>query len=80
MFKKYTRDELANKCGGYFPLCALINKRKKDLATGMPPLVDIDSDDIDEIVAEEIMKGKIRLKQAKYNPQEEIDKEKSDRI
>jgi len=66
--KKYTREELAEKVGGYFKLCALINKRKKELATGMPPFVDLDTDNLDDIVAEEIMQDKIRLKEGEYDP------------
>ena len=80
MSAKYTREELAEKTGGYFKLCALINKRKKELATGMPPFVNIESDDMDDIVAEEIMLGKIKLKQAKYSPSDTIDTNKLDLI
>ncbi len=71
MAKKYSRDELAEKAGGYFALAALINKRKKELATGMPPFVSIDSDDYDDIISEEIMQGKIQLKQAEFVPHQE---------
>ena len=78
--KKYSREELAEKVGGYFKLCALINKRKKELATGMPPFVDVDSDNIDDIVAEEIMMDKIHLKEADYNPKEAYDMDKMDLI
>ncbi|MFC1582250.1 DNA-directed RNA polymerase subunit omega [Planctomycetota bacterium] len=80
MVEKYTREELAEKAGGYFKLCALINKRKKELATGMPPFVNIESDDMDDIVAEEIMLGKIKLKQAKYSPSDSVDSNKLDLI
>jgi DNA-directed RNA polymerase subunit K/omega len=68
MANTYSRDELAEKAGGFFALAALINKRKKELATGMPPFVSIDSDDYDDIIYEEIMQGKIKLKQAVFVP------------
>lgn len=80
MFKKYSREELAEKIGGYFKLCALINKRKKELATGMPPFVDIESEDFDEIIAEEIMRDKIHLKEVAYDPKDAYEMDKMDLI
>lgn len=80
LFEKYTREELADKVGGYFKLCALINKRKKELATGMPPFVDIDSDDFDEIIAEEIIQEKIKLKEVAYDPKDSYEMDKMDLI
>ena len=79
MSERYTREELVEKVGGYFRLCALINKRKKEIATGMPPIVSIDSDDLDDIVAEEIMQGKIKLKDAPFKPSEFVDMEKHEK-
>jgi DNA-directed RNA polymerase subunit K/omega len=69
----YSREQLAEKAGGYFALAALINKRKKELATGMPPFVNIDSDNYDDIISEEIMQGKIKLKRADFSPETDIE-------
>lgn len=78
MAERYSRDELYEKVGGYFRLCALINKRKKELATGMPPFVTIDSDNLDDIVGEEIMQGKISLKDAVFVVEHEFELDKLD--
>jgi DNA-directed RNA polymerase subunit K/omega len=80
MLTRYTREELVEKVGGYFALCALINKRKKEIALGMPPLVQIETDDLDDVVAEEIMQGKIHLKLAKFDLASDQEFEKLDLI
>ncbi|MFH1706772.1 MAG: DNA-directed RNA polymerase subunit omega [Planctomycetota bacterium] len=80
MLTFYSREELVAKVGGYFALCALINKRKRELATGMPPLVQLETDNLDDVVAEEIMQGKIKLKLAKFDLAHDQEFEKLDLI
>ena len=80
MAKTYTRDELIEKVGGQFKLCALINKRKKELALGLPPLLDIDSADVDVIIGEEIMQDKIKLNLAEVPRDEFLKSSKLDLI
>lgn len=52
-------DEIINKAGGRFKLCALIQRRLVQLMDGARPLVDRDGRSDLEVVIEEILQEKI---------------------
>ena len=53
-------DEIVKQLGGRFKLCALIQRRMKELVVdGAPPLIDRDGRTDLELVIEEIMQDKI---------------------
>ena len=54
-------ETLVNKTGGPFYLTVLIQKRLKELKEGAEKLVDLETDDLLEIVYQEIIEDKIEL-------------------
>jgi DNA-directed RNA polymerase subunit omega len=52
-------EEIVNKVGGRFKLCALIQRRLGQLMEGARPLVEREGRSDLELVIEEIMQGKI---------------------
>ncbi|MDX2148826.1 MAG: DNA-directed RNA polymerase subunit omega [Planctomycetota bacterium] len=54
-------DEIVNKAGGRFKLCALVQRRLVQLMEGARPLVDRDGRSDLEIAMEEILQNKITL-------------------
>jgi DNA-directed RNA polymerase subunit omega len=61
MIEALKSDELVEKVGGRFKLCALIQRRLEQLVEGARPLVERDGRSDLEIVIEEIMQDKITL-------------------
>lgn len=60
MIEALRSDEIVDKVGGRFKLCALIQRRLRELAVdGSRPLVDREGRTDLEIVIEEIMQDKI---------------------
>jgi len=60
MIEALRSDEIVNKVGGRFKLCALIQRRLKQLAIeSARPLVDREGRTDLEVVVEEIMQDKI---------------------
>lgn len=57
----YKLDDFANQEGGATKLTILLQKRARELIKGLPPLIDIDTDDPVQIVLEELLQGKITL-------------------
>ena len=54
-------DQLVLKTGGKLQLTALMQKRIVELKRGARPLVEIDSNDLQEIVIQEILQDKVEL-------------------
>lgn len=62
MIEALKSDEIVNKVGGRFKLCALIQKRRAQLMEGARPLVEVRSGMTDlEVVIEEILQDKIAV-------------------
>lgn len=61
MIEALKSDEIVNKAGGRFKLCALIQRRLGELMDGARPLVERGGRSDLELVIEEIMQDKIAL-------------------
>jgi len=61
MIEALKSDEIVQKIGGRFKLCALIQRRLEQLVDGARPLVERDGRSDLEIVIEEILQDKITL-------------------
>ncbi len=61
MIEHLKSEEIIDKVGGRFKLCALIQRRMVELLEGARPLVDRDGRSDLELVMDEIMSGKITL-------------------
>ena len=60
MIEALRSDEIVNKLGGRFKLCALIQRRMKELVVdGARPLIERDGRTDLELVIEEILQDKI---------------------
>ena len=70
MIEALKSDAIAEKVGGKFKLCALIQRRLVQLMEGARPLVERDGRSDLEIAIEEIVEGKITYE---FDPTSEID-------
>ncbi len=61
MIEALKSDEIVNKVGGRFKLCALVQRRLGQLMDGSRPLVERDGRSDLELVIEEIMQDKITI-------------------
>lgn len=61
MIDDLKEESIANSVGGRFKLSALIQKRMVALNKGANPLVQVRTNDLMQIVMEEIKQGKISL-------------------
>jgi len=61
MLEALKSDEIVEKVGGRFKLSTLIQKRLVQLKQGSRPLVDMQTDNMMELVMEEILQDKILL-------------------
>lgn len=68
MIEALKSDEIVEKVGGKFKLCALIQRRLEQLLDGARPLVARDGRTDLEIVVEEIMQDKITLEFIDLDP------------
>jgi DNA-directed RNA polymerase subunit omega len=59
MIEALKSDEIVNKAGGRFKLCALVQRRLVQLMEGARPLVDRDGRSDLEVAIDEIMQDKI---------------------
>ncbi|MEM9082567.1 MAG: DNA-directed RNA polymerase subunit omega [Planctomycetota bacterium] len=59
MIEALKSEEVVAKAGGRFKLCAMIQKRLKEIVEGSRPLVDREGRSDLELVIEEIMQDKI---------------------
>ncbi len=64
MIEALKEEAIVNKVGGRFKLSTLIQKRLVALNAGARPLVNISSDNMMEIIVEEILQDKIYLDQS----------------
>ena len=71
MIEALKSDEIVEKVGGKFKLCALIQRRLEQLIEGARPLVARDGRTDLEIVIEEIMQDKITLEFVENAPIEQ---------
>ncbi len=62
MIQALKTDELVAKCGGRFKLTVLIQKRWRQLMDGARPMVDPAGKTTMEVIIEEIMTDKLKLK------------------
>lgn len=69
MIEALKSDELANRFGGRFKLCALIQKRLVQLMDGARPLVDRNGRSDLEIAIDEIAQGKLSIE---FDPTSEV--------
>jgi DNA-directed RNA polymerase subunit omega len=61
MLEALKGEEVIDKAGGRFKLCALIQRRLVELMDGARPLVERDGRSDLEVVMAEIMEGKITI-------------------
>ncbi|MEO1129239.1 MAG: DNA-directed RNA polymerase subunit omega [Planctomycetota bacterium] len=61
MIEALKSEEIVNKVGGKFKLCALIQRRLVELMDGARPLVERDGRSPLELVIEEILQDKIAI-------------------
>lgn len=61
MIEALKSEEIVNKAGGRFKLCALIQRRVVQLMEGAAPLVERDGRSDLEVAIEEILRDKITL-------------------
>lgn len=62
MIEELRNDDIIDKVGGRFKLAALMQKRWLELMQGSRPMVDLPGGNELEIIAREIMSGKIVAK------------------
>lgn len=70
MIEALKSDEIVNRIGGRFKLCALIQRRLVQLMDGARPLVERNGRSDLELVIEEIAQGKISYE---FDPAANID-------
>ncbi len=68
MIEALKSEEIVDKVGGRFKLCALIQRRLVQLMDGARPLVERDGRSDLEVVIEEIVQDKITLELASESP------------
>lgn len=68
MIEALTNDELINKFGGRFKLCALIQRRWLQIMRGARPMVETEGLTDLEVVVKEIVEGKIELEMPTDEP------------
>lgn len=61
MIKAFRNDDIVNKVGGRFKLCALIQRRWLQILQGARPMVESQGLTDLEIVVKEIMEGKLEM-------------------
>lgn len=61
MIEALKSEEIVNKAGGRFKLCALIQHRLVQLVDGARPLIERDGRSDLEVAIEEILQGKIGI-------------------
>ncbi len=68
MIEALKSEEIVDKVGGRFKLCALIQRRLVQLMDGARPLIERDGRSDLEVVIEEIVQDKITLELANESP------------
>jgi DNA-directed RNA polymerase subunit omega len=71
MIEAFRNDELIDKYGGRFKLCALIQRRWRQLLQGARPMVETKGLTDMEVVVKEILEGKIDMELIEEEPPDE---------
>lgn len=71
MIEAFRNDEIIDKCGGRFKLCALIQRRWRQLMQGARPMVETKGLTDMEIVVKEILEGKVDMELIEEKPPDE---------
>ncbi len=71
MIEAFRNDEIIDKCGGRFKLCALIQRRWRQLMQGARPMVETKGLTDLEIVVKEILEGKVEMELIEEEPPDE---------
>lgn len=71
MIEAFRNDELINKYGGRFKLCALIQRRWRQLLQGARPMVETKGLTDMEVVVKEILEGKVDMELIEEEPADE---------
>lgn len=70
MIEALKSDDIANKVGGRFKLCTLIQRRLVELMDGARPMVERDGRSDLELVIDEILQDKITLQFVESAPRQ----------
>jgi DNA-directed RNA polymerase subunit omega len=70
MIEALKSDDIANKVGGRFKLCTLIQRRLVELMDGARPMVERDGRSDLELVIDEILQDKITLQFVESAPKQ----------
>ncbi len=71
MIEAFRDDDIINKFGGRFKLCALIQRRMLQLLQGARPMVETKGLTDIEVVVKEILDGKIDMELVEEKAQDE---------
>lgn len=71
MMDAFKNDELIDKYGGRFKLCALIQRRWRQLLQGARPMVETKGLTDMEVVVKEILEGKVDMELLEEEPGDE---------
>lgn len=71
MIEAFRHDDIIEKFGGRFKLCAVIQRRWLQLLQGARPMVETKGLTDMEVVVKEILEGKIDMTMAEEKPESE---------
>ena len=73
MIEAFRNDDIIDKVGGRFKLCALIQRRWVQLLQGARPMVESQGLTDLEVIVKEIMEGKLEMEQVSQDEMEDDD-------
>ena len=73
MIEAFRNDDIVDKVGGRFKLCALIQRRWVQLLQGARPMVESQGLTDLEVIVREIMEGKLEMEQVSKDETEDDD-------
>jgi DNA-directed RNA polymerase subunit omega len=73
MIEAFRNDDIIDKVGGRFKLCALIQRRWVQLLQGARPMVESQGLTDLEVIVKEIMEGKLEMEQVSKDETEDDD-------
>lgn len=71
MIEAFRSDDIIDKFGGRFKLCALIQRRWRQLMQGARPMVETKGLTDMEVVVKEILEGKVDMELIEEEPPDE---------
>ncbi len=71
MIEAFRNDDIIDKFGGRFKLCALIQRRWRQLMQGARPMVETKGLTDMEVVVKEILEGKVDMELIEEEPPDE---------